>query len=60
VRSWGSLGAGDTQFNQPSGIALDGQGNVWVADYGNNRIKKFDSSGALLAVFGTTGAGPVN
>jgi sugar lactone lactonase YvrE len=27
-------------FNQPSGITFDGSGNLWVADTGNNRIRK--------------------
>jgi sugar lactone lactonase YvrE len=27
-------------FNNPAGIALDGNGNMWVADSGNHRIRK--------------------
>ena len=34
-------GAGtDAQFNAPTGIALDGTGNAYVADYNNNAIRK--------------------
>ncbi|QHS54510.1 hypothetical protein GWR56_02725 [Mucilaginibacter sp. 14171R-50] len=34
-------GAGGTaSFNDPRGIAVDNQGNVYVADYNNNRIRK--------------------
>ncbi|MBL8994484.1 MAG: hypothetical protein JNM63_14160 [Spirochaetia bacterium] len=29
-------------------VAVDGSGNVFVADTGNNRIQKFDSSGNFL------------
>ena len=45
VAQWGSsapaTGGGNGQFNQPSGVGADGAGNVYVADYGNNRIQKF-------------------
>jgi hypothetical protein len=34
------LGSGDGQFTDPEGIAVDGSGNVFVAD-GNLRIEKF-------------------
>ena len=31
VRNWGSLGSGTTNFNNPTGIAVDAQGRVIVA-----------------------------
>ena len=37
------------QLNQPSGITLDGSGNVYVADRGNSRVKVFSPAGALTA-----------
>ncbi len=33
------------QFNSVRGIALDAQGNVYVADAGNKRIQVFDGDG---------------
>lgn len=57
VATWGSLGADDGRFNDPTGIAVDGEGNVYVADTGNNRIQKFDNTGAFLLKWGTRGSG---
>ena len=39
---WGGPGSGSGAFNYPVGMALDSSGNVWVADYNNNRIDEFD------------------
>ena len=41
----------------PAGIAVDGAGNIYAADRGNNRIVKFDSSGNLLNTYGSFGGG---
>ena len=45
IKSWGSTGAEPGQFNALHGIALDAQGNVYVADTGNKRIQVFDGDG---------------
>jgi NHL repeat-containing protein len=45
VKSWGSRGSDNGQFNSLRGIALDAQGNVYVADAGNKRIQVFDGDG---------------
>ncbi|HCQ04607.1 MAG TPA: hypothetical protein DIT99_29800 [Candidatus Latescibacteria bacterium] len=39
----------------PFGIATDAAGNVYVSDFTNNRIQKFDSSGIHLLSFGSQG-----
>jgi len=36
----------------PSGLAADSQGNVYIADTGNNAIRKVDTSGNLSTVAG--------
>ncbi|ACL17372.1 dockerin type I domain-containing protein [Methanosphaerula palustris] len=40
-RLWGTPGFGINQFNSPEGIAVDGTGNVYVADMNNDRISFF-------------------
>ncbi|MBS1249683.1 MAG: Serine/threonine-protein kinase PknD [Chloroflexi bacterium] len=42
---WGTFGEGPTNLNRPTGLAIDAEGNVWVADAGNNRVVRFDMSG---------------
>ncbi len=57
-------------FNRPSAVAVDASGNIFVADTGNNRVRKIDTNGNIstlaglsspllngpssVAVFGTT------
>lgn len=45
---WGGPGADKGLFNEPRDIAVDEEGNVYVADTGNRRIQKFDSQGEFL------------
>jgi tripartite motif-containing protein 2/3/tripartite motif-containing protein 71 len=40
-------------------VALDGMGNIIVADHVNNRIQKFTSEGRFLAAVGKNGSGPL-
>jgi DNA-binding beta-propeller fold protein YncE len=35
------MGPDNGQFNNPSGIAVDKEGYVYVSDTGNHRIQKF-------------------
>ncbi|MEN6342893.1 MAG: PKD domain-containing protein, partial [Methanospirillum sp.] len=53
----GTSGAADGEFDQPRGIAVDKYGDVYVADYGNNRIQKFRPDGTFVATWGTPGSG---
>src|SRR3954447_11357571 len=52
---WGDAGAGDGQLSNPTGLDVDELDDVYVADFGNNRIQKFTSDGEVLAVWGSTG-----
>jgi hypothetical protein len=48
LKSWGEPGDQPGQLNTPHSIALDAQGNVYVADRGNRRIQVFDGDGKFL------------
>ena len=57
IGGWGSTGSADGQFNFPHDVAVDKSGGIYVADYNNNRIQVFDSSGTFQRKWGTGGAG---
>jgi sugar lactone lactonase YvrE len=46
---------GAARFNRPEGIAADADGNVYVADVGNQTIRKVTSEGAVTTVGGKAG-----
>ena len=45
------------QLNEPYGVALDGAGNLYIAEWNNNRIRKVNSAGVISTVAGTGTAG---
>ena len=46
-------------FNRPTDVAWDAQGNIYVADgYGNSRIAKFDRNGKYIKSWGSRGSAP--
>jgi RHS repeat-associated protein len=48
-------------FSRPSGVALDGAGNLFVADYSNNEIRKIVISTGVVTTFaGATTSGSTN
>ena len=52
----GSL-AINASLNCPSGIALDGAGNIYIADWFNNRVRKVNRSGIISTIAGDGSAG---
>ncbi len=63
LQEWGGFAdgiaepAGWGKFNEPWGIALDSDGNVYVTDTWNHRIQKFNNEGRFLLTWGKNGLG---
>lgn len=49
------VAAASARFYQPKGLACDKTGNIYVADYGNNQIRKIAQDG-YVSVFAGNGA----
>ena len=41
----------------PTGVAVDGAGNIYIADRTNHRIRKVDSSGVIMTIAGSGNPG---
>jgi len=45
--------ATNAQLFQPHGLAVDGPGNLFIADAGNQRVRKVDTAGTITTIAGT-------
>ena len=58
--SFGDTNSGDPRFGRfqlPYGLAVDASGNVFVADYGNNRIRQVGQFGSVDTLAGSRSSG---
>jgi sugar lactone lactonase YvrE len=44
--------ATNAELNYPDGVAVDGSGNLFIADFGNDRIRKVGTNGIIITVAG--------
>jgi streptogramin lyase len=49
IKSWGKLGTGPGEFDQPHSLAFDSKGRLYIADRNNNRIQVFDQDGKFIS-----------
>jgi tripartite motif-containing protein 71 len=54
-KAFGGFGVGAGQLSAPAGVAVDPLGRILIADSGNHRIERFDSSGVFVGEFGGFG-----
>ena len=43
----------EAELSNPYGVAVDGAGNLYIADASNNGIRKVDSTGTITTIAGT-------
>jgi DNA-binding beta-propeller fold protein YncE len=58
VHVWGNEGSDPGEFNEPRGLAVDSQGNIYVVDSKNHRVQKLAPDGRSLLTFGGAGEAP--
>ena len=44
--------AGSAQLNLPFGVAVDAAGNLYIAEFGNNRVRKVAAGGTISTLAG--------
>jgi len=49
IKTWGKLGTGPGEFDQPHALAFDSKGRLYVGDRNNNRVQVFDQDGNFIS-----------
>jgi DNA-binding beta-propeller fold protein YncE len=49
IARWGGTGSEPGKFNEPRGLAIDRQGDIFVGDTGNNRVQELSPTGQFIA-----------
>ena len=49
LETWGGTGSGPGLFNNPTGLVVDGKGNLFIADTGNHRVQELSPTGQYMA-----------
>ncbi len=57
LKTVGSKGTANGQFESPTGIAVGPGNTIWVTDKGNNRVEEFNEEGTWLKTVGVAGEG---
>ncbi|MCZ6501249.1 MAG: NHL repeat-containing protein [Gammaproteobacteria bacterium] len=55
VRLIGEAGSGPGQFNAPGGLAVASNGDLYIADFYNQRVQQLNNEGGFIRQWGTTG-----
>jgi sugar lactone lactonase YvrE len=58
ISTFGKAGDGPGYFARPKGVAIDGDGHIWVADGVQDRVQVFNKEGQLLISVGGHGLLP--
>ena len=58
LAKWGSLGAGDDQFQVPTDVAVSGAGTVYVTDPDRHFVTAWTDGGTFIRRWGGIGSGP--
>ena len=57
LKTVGSKGTANGQFESPTGVAVGPGNTIWVTDKGNNRVEEFNEEGTWLKTVGAAGEG---